>query len=87
MKKLLAYLKSIGAVSADKVVVNAGKAFIFYHLADGTSKSIPCGSSDESQAGKLADYYAFATVCNQTGDDIIIATVNQYVQESVSLVD
>ena len=87
MKKLLIYLKSIGAVRADKVVVNAGKAFISYHLADGTSQSIPCGSSPESQGGKLSDYFAFTTICKETGDNIVIATVNQYVEESVALSD
>ena len=87
MKKLLVYLTSIGAVRADKVVVNAGKAFIAYYLKDGTSKTIPCGSSPESQAGKLSDYFAFTAICKETGDDIIIATVNQYVEESVALSD
>lgn len=87
MKKLLAYLKSIGAVSADKVIVKAGKAFISYELADGTKQSLPCGSSTESQGGKLADYYAYQIKCKETGNDIIIATVNQYVEESVSLAD
>ena len=78
MKKLIAYLKELGASSV-QLIHGPNGAFIVYHI--GANKhTMPVGS--KSQAGTLREFNVLITEDGQA-----IATVNQYKQvEELELV-
>lgn len=67
---LIAYLKELGAKTAEKVVGPNG-AFVSYAMADGTKGTIPVGK--KSQEGKLSEFNVLIADNGQA-----IATINQY---------